>query len=211
MSLKFTRESRVLFIGDSITDCGRRTDPLGLGNGYVRLIHDYLAAKDPAHAPQVINMGISGNKVTDLRDRWTRDVLDQKPDVLSIKIGINDVWHGFKDPPAGVSIEQFVGVYHALLRQVHNVLPHCKIVLFEPSVIGPPAPADGNKLLQPYVRGVNEVGRGFHVQAVVPLHGLFLRAQQDRPDIAWAPDGVHPSSAGHMLIARAWLSALKLL
>src|ERR1700712_5153447 len=82
-----------LFIGDSITDVGRRDEPEGLGNGYVRLIRDYLYAKDPVKAPRVINTGISGNRVTHLQKRWKEDVLDHAPDVVSIKIGINDVWH----------------------------------------------------------------------------------------------------------------------
>ncbi|MDB5324534.1 MAG: hypothetical protein JWM57_103, partial [Phycisphaerales bacterium] len=68
-----------LFIGDSITDVGRKTDPDGIGNGYVRLIRDYLYAKDPAKSTRVINTGISGNKVTDLAKRWKEDVLDHAP------------------------------------------------------------------------------------------------------------------------------------
>jgi acyl-CoA thioesterase I len=207
MPLSVTSTTRLLFIGDSITDCDRREDPEGLGQGYVRLCRDYFAAKDPSHVPHVINKGISGNKITDLRDRWAADVIATQPDILSVMIGINDVWHGFYDPPAGVSIEQYVGVYHAILRQVHNALPACRIVLCEPTVIWPPAPAEGNKLLMPYVRATNEVGREFGASAIVPTHGAFVRAREKNPDLAWAPDGVHPSSAGHMLLARTWLVA----
>lgn len=211
MPLSVSANTKLLFIGDSITDVGRREDPDKLGKGYVRNIFDYLAAKDPANCPQVINMGISGNKITDLRNRWQRDVLDLKPDILSIKIGINDVWHGLVPDRQGVSIEEFVGVYHAILRQVHNVLPGCRIVLCEPSVIWPPSPAEGNARLQPYVRAVNEVGREFGAVSIIPLHGAFVRAKEKRPDIVWAPDGVHPSTAGHMLIARTWLATTGLL
>jgi lysophospholipase L1-like esterase len=201
-----------VFIGDSITDCGRRTDAEGIGNGYVRLIRDYLYAKDPAHAPRVINTGISGNKVTDLVARWKEDVLDHEPDVVSIKIGINDVWHGLrKENPAGVPIERFVEVYHVILRQLQGVVPKAKIVLCQPSVIEPPSPAEGNQVLQPYVRAVGELKREFGAVALIPLHAAFVNARRLRPDINWTPDGVHPSSAGHMLIARTWLAETGLL
>src|SRR5688500_11041895 len=93
MSLKFTRETKLLFIGDSITDAGWQGDREALGAGYVRLIHDLLLARDPAAAPNVINRGISGNKITDLAARWQRDVIALDPDMLSVMIGINDVWH----------------------------------------------------------------------------------------------------------------------
>lgn len=200
-----------LFIGDSITDCGRSNDPEGIGTGYVRIIRDYLYAKDPAKAPRVINTGISGNKVTDLAKRWKEDVLDHNPDVVSIKIGINDVWHGLRENPSGVPIEQFVETYHVILRQLNAVVPKAKVVLCQPSVIEPPAPANGNQVLQPYVRAIGELRREFNASAVVPLHAAFVNARRLRPDINWTPDGVHPSSAGHMLIARTWLAETGLL
>jgi lysophospholipase L1-like esterase len=206
--------TRLLFIGDSITDCGRRDpaitakDPLGLG--FVRNIADYLLARDPANAPVVINRGIGGNKVTDLAARWETDVLHEKPDWLSIKIGINDVWHGYTDPARGVPVAQFREVYGQLLRDTKRALPRVKLILCEPTVIGPPAPADGNERLKPYLGAIHELAHDFHA-TLVRLHLPFLRAQQLRPDVPWAPDGVHPHSAGNMLIARVWLQTLQLL
>lgn len=200
-----------LFIGDSITDVGRRQDAEGLGQGYVRLIRDYLYAKDPVKAPRVINTGISGNRVTHLQKRWKEDVLDHEPDVVSIFVGINDVWHGLDGRTEGVPIEQYVDTYHVILRQLNAVVPKAKIVLCQPSVIEPPAPAQGNATLQPYVRAVSELKREFNAVAVVPLHSAFVNARRLRPDINWTPDGVHPSSAGHMLIARTWLAETGLL
>ncbi|MBC7782680.1 MAG: SGNH/GDSL hydrolase family protein [Burkholderiales bacterium] len=201
-----------LFIGDSITDCGRRDDADGVGHGYVRIIRDYLYARHLTQAPRVINVGISGNKVTDLAKRWKQDVIDHQPDVLSIMIGINDVWHGLnRENPSGVPIEQFVDLYHVILRQVQGASPKTRIVLCQPSVIEPPGPAEGNQVLQPYVRAVNELKREFGAAALVPLHTVFVNARKQRPDIDWTPDGVHPSSAGHMLIARTWLAETGLL
>lgn len=211
MPLDPTVAQTLLFIGDSITDCGRRDDVEEIGDGYVRLIRDYLLARNPATAPRVINRGISGNRVTDLGARWKEDVLDLAPDAVSVMVGINDVWHGLAGGTGGVSLEQFTGVYHAILRQLAVVLPKTKLVLCEPTVIEPPAPAEGNARLLPYVRAVREIAREFDAVCCVPLHSTFIQAKKTRPDIDWTPDGVHPSSAGHMLIARAWLGCTKLL
>ena len=211
MPVGLSASSRLLFIGDSITDCGRRDDPDALGNGYVRLIRDYLLAKSPATAPQVINRGISGNKVTDLAARWDKDVLRAAPDVLSIKVGINDVWHGLENRGNGVPIGKFKEVYERILRQTQSALPRCALVLCEPSVIWPPQPATGNEILKPYVAAVRELAAQFHAAVLVPLHSVFEQAREKRPDIDWAPDGVHPSASGHMLIARAWLAATGLI
>ena len=209
--IELNTDMKLLFIGDSITDCGRRQDADGLGNGYVRLIRDYLCANNPAESPVVVNRGVGGNKVTDLAERWETDVLAEKPDCLSVKIGINDVWHGLSDPSRAVPLEVFVQTYTDLLEKVKSVLSGCKIVLCEPSVISPPAPDGGNIALKPYVQAVGDLAKRFEAEALVPLHGAFLEAQETRPDIVWTTDGVHPTSAGHMLIALTWLRETGLL
>lgn len=211
MALKFEATSKFLFIGDSITDCGRREDPEHLGHGYVRFIREWLLARDPATAPQVINRGISGNKVTDLAARWQQDVIALEPDVLTVKIGINDVWHGLGGRSEGVPVDVFQRTYHEILALTQHLLPNCKIVLFEPSVIWPPQPVEGNGRLQPYIAAVHELAEKLNLDCGVPLHGIFEDAKAAAPAVKWAPDGVHPSSAGHMLIARAWLETTGLL
>jgi len=211
MALPFSRDARWVFIGDSITDCGRRDCAEAIGSGYPRLIRDWLRSLDAANAPEVINVGISGNKVTDLQDRWDADVLAHQPALVSIKIGINDVWHGLGGKTNGVPVERFREGYIDILERLQAAAPAAKIVLCEPSVIWPPAPAEGNAVLQPYLQVVREMAEKFQAQALVPLHAAFENAKAARPDIAWAPDGVHPSSSGHMLIARSWLVALGLL
>ena len=211
MPIETGRSKTFLFIGDSITDCGRREDAEHLGDGYVRLIRDLLVTKDAASAPVILNAGIGGNKITDLQARWKTDVLDVCPDVLSVKIGINDVWHGLSGSGHGVPLEGFVGIYHAILRQLRMVCPTTRLVICEPSVIEPPVSRDGNAALLPYVKATREIAREFEAVCCVPLHGAFVAARAARPDINWTPDGVHPSSAGHMLIARQWLTATKLL
>jgi acyl-CoA thioesterase-1 len=211
MALPLTRDSRWVFIGDSITDAGRFQCPDGLGNGYVRFIRDWLLASHPASAPEILNRGISGNKVTDLSDRWDADVLQLQPALVSVKIGINDVWHGLRSDRRGTDLATFRSVYQSLLQRLREQHPKALVVLCEPSVIWPPAPEEGHAALQPYVQVVRELAEKFSVRALVPLHGAFNQAREKRPDIPWTTDGVHPGSAGHTLIARSWLAALGLL
>ena len=201
--------TRLLFIGDSITDCDRRNDPEHLGHGYVRLLRDWLCASRPASAPVVINRGISGNKMPDLQRRWQRDVIDEQPDALSVFIGINDVWHGLIPDRNGTEIGNFLAGYRDILTRTRASLPSCRIILCEPSVIWPPVHDEGNAKLQPFVAAVREMAQEFHATCVVPLHGAFNAALDANPRISWTADGVHPTSTGHMLIARTWLAATK--
>jgi acyl-CoA thioesterase I len=211
MALPLSKEARWIFIGDSITDAGHGQSPEAVGTGYVRDIRDWLRASIPDRAPQILNKGISGNTIQDLRRRWKSDVLAHEPHLVSIKIGINDVWHGLSEAGGGTSIEKFRETYGEILERLRESLPEVTMVLCEPTVIWPPAPAQGNKELAPYVAAVREIGANFKAKAVVPLHDAFIKAGLERPDIEWAPDGVHPSSSGHMLIARSWLASLGLL
>ena len=114
--------SKLLFIGDSITDAGR-AKPVGeglfeaLGKGYVNLVAGTLGAACPERRIRVVNMGLSGNTVRDLKARWQTDVLDLKPDWLSIMIGINDVWRQF-DLPLQREIHVGLEEYAASLEEL---------------------------------------------------------------------------------------------
>jgi lysophospholipase L1-like esterase len=207
MPITFTRSTRLLFIGDSITDCGRRECPEQIGSGYVRLVRDLLFVREPETAPIVLNRGISGNKIPDLQKRWRRDVIDERPDALSIFIGINDVWHGLVDERSGCPIDEFVAGYRDVLSQTRSLLPRCELVLCEPSVLWLENPPDANDRLAPYVEAVHRLAAEFNAYCIVPLHSAFAHAREARPDVAWTTDGVHPTSAGHMLIAQTWLEA----
>ncbi|MGA7212969.1 MAG: SGNH/GDSL hydrolase family protein [Terrimicrobiaceae bacterium] len=211
MALPLSRDSRWIFIGDSITDAGRRQCPEEVGTGYVRDVRDWLRASIPGRAPQVLNKGLSGNTISDLRRRWDSDVIAHEPQLVSIKIGINDVWHGLGGAGGGTSIENFREIYAEILGRLKAECPGATIVLCEPSVIWSPAPAEGNEMLEPYVAAVRGAAVDFDARGVVPLRRAFEKAGAERPDIDWVPDGVHPSSSGHMLIARSWLACLGLL
>jgi lysophospholipase L1-like esterase len=211
MAISVTRQTRLLFIGDSITDCGRSTDSEKVGHGYVRIIRDWLAARDPASCPHIINVGTSGNKMPDLQSRWQRDVIEHAPNVVSVKIGINDVWHGLQAERGGCAIEPFIAGYRDILSRLQSALPGCAVVLCEPSLIDPPQDPRGNESLQPYVRAVHRLAQDFRAECVVPLHTSFVKARSARPDLQWTTDGVHPTDLGHVLIARTWLATVGLL
>jgi acyl-CoA thioesterase I len=211
MALPLSRDSRWLFIGDSTTDCGRTQCPEAIGSGYVRAVRDWLRASVPALAPQIVNEGVSGNTISDLQRRWESDVIAQEPQLVSVKIGINDVWHALTGAGEGTSLVRFREIYADILNRLKAACPKATIILCEPSVIWPPAPDEGNDMLKPYVATVQDAAVNFQVRGLVPLHGIFENARSERPDIEWAPDGVHPSSSGHMLIARSWLACLGLL
>jgi acyl-CoA thioesterase-1 len=200
--------TKFLFIGDSITDCGWKNDHEEIGDGYVRIIRDYLLAKDPADAPTVINRGISGNKIPDLQRRWKCDALDLNPDLISIYIGINDVWHSLRDDREGCDIDTYRVGYQDILSQIPSGV---KIILCEPSVLWIDEKGEADKMLEPYIAAVHELAGKFHAAGVVPLHATFNNARNARPEIPWTSDGVHPTDIGHMLIAQTWLKTAGML
>jgi acyl-CoA thioesterase-1 len=190
----------LLFIGDSVTDCGHREDaPEFLGNGYVRLIADELPDR------RVMNFGVSGNRVVDLLDRWDADVVSQLPEVLTVFVGINDTWRRYdsNDPTSKAAFE---ADYRACLSK-SGATSH--LVLVEPFVI----PVEEQQLrwrddLGPkqeiVARLAGEFGADF-----VPLQSLMTAAAANYGPSALAFDGVHPSPLGHRLIADAWLALFR--
>ncbi|ULL17815.1 GDSL family lipase [Paenibacillus sp. H1-7] len=197
---------KVLFQGDSITDAKRvREDGNDLGKGYALMAAAQFSSLYPEEQVTFLNRGISGNRVKDLQNRWQEDCLDLKPDVVSIYIGINDTWRRFdrNDP---TSAEQYEEGYRDLLNRTRQL--DAKLVLIEPFVL--PVPED-RKLwredLDPKIHVVRELAREYGTR-LVSLDGLFAQASTKAPSAFWAPDGVHPSPAGHALIARAWLQAV---
>ena len=191
----------IVFIGDSVTDCGRRDDaPDYLGEGYVRLIAGTLPER------RIINVGINGNRVVDLRDRWHIDVVEQKPDILSVYIGINDTWRRYdaNDPTTAASFE---ADYRACLVDIGGA---STLILMEPFVL--PVNDEQERWHEDLdekravvARLAEEFGAGF-----VPLQSVLAAAAEDHGATSLAQDGVHPTELGHRLIADAWLEVAKL-
>lgn len=194
---------RLLFQGDSITDCNRNRDiSTDLGYGYVRKIQEAL----PNH--EVINRGISGNRTIDLMQRWQKDTLDLQPDFLSIFIGINEVWHYHYDQKV-LTPRMFEDYYENLIKQVQYLLPNIKILLIEPFVfpIGVYQKSWDVELLEEQ-KIVKKLAKEFNT-LYLPLQSI-LNDNLKRYSMAdMAGDGVHPSDLGHEIIKDAILKVIK--
>jgi acyl-CoA thioesterase I len=198
----------VLFQGDSITDAGRvRENPDDLGLGYPLLTASWFSALYPEKGVRFINRGISGNRAADLVDRWQADCLDLRPAWVSIMIGINDTWRRYdsNDPTTAAAFE---ANYRNVLERTCAGLPGVRLLMLEPYVL--PVPADRiawREDLDPKIAAARRLAREFNA-LYVPLDGLFAAASVRREPAFWAADGVHPTAAGHALIAQSWLKAV---
>ena len=196
----------ILFQGDSVTDCGRSRDSDDqLGSGYANMIAAQFAVRFPELKARFVNRGVSGNRVKDLAERWDEDCIALQPDIVSILIGINDTWRRF-DSQDPTSTESYLADYRRILYRVRNEL-QARLVLMDPFVL----PTSPDRLawradLNPRIDGVRELAREFSA-TYIPLDGIFAAASMRAPCAIWSADGVHPTQAGHALIARAWLDA----
>ncbi len=199
----------ILFQGDSITDMGRsRQNDNERGCGYPTLVAASLGMDRPGEF-QFLNRGIGGNRIIDLLGRVKADVINLKPDYMSILIGVNDAWHEY-DFGNGVDTHRFEMYYNLLIEQVREALPGVKIMILEPFLLKACA-TEGNWAL--FRRDVEERAAAAKRVAekngliFVPLMKKFDEAQQLAPASYWIGDGVHPNAMGHELIKREWLKA----
>ena len=197
---------RWLFIGDSITDTGRREDPEGYGNGYVSRLREQVLVNDPACDTEFINKGVSGDTVRELARRWQRDVTDIRPDLLSIKIGVNDVWRSFDAAPDQAVDE---GEYRATLRGLlgETAALNCRLVLVTPFLVESDRQEPMRREVENRAAIVAELAGEFGA-TLVKLQPAFDAAMDASTPQRWAGDRVHPSGPGHLLIAREWLRAV---
>ncbi len=198
---------RILFQGDSITDAGRDySDPLHLGDGYAFMAARMIRARFPEEDFTFYNRGVSGNRSRDLAARWQADCIDLKPDLVSILVGVNDVWRAFdeKDP---TSAEQYEETVRTMLEDVRTKTG-ARILLMEPFVvIARPEQEEWQPDLQPKIAALRRLAREY-ADAYIPLDGLFAAACIDRPPAYWTLDGVHPSDEGEWLIAGQYADAV---
>jgi lysophospholipase L1-like esterase len=195
---------RILFTGDSITDCGRvREDAQHLGFGYAALAGAHLQARLAAPRLKIFNRGISGNRVCDLLNRVEPDLLALQPTVVSIMIGINDTWRRY-DSKDATEAKAFERDYRALLEKIAQNLK-ARIVLLEPFLLHVPEDRYAwREDLNPKIDVTRKLAVEFGAE-LLPLDGLFAQAATQAPAAYWAGDGVHPTAAGHALIAETWL------
>ncbi|MFA7229774.1 MAG: SGNH/GDSL hydrolase family protein [Victivallaceae bacterium] len=203
----------ILFQGDSITDCGRSREGSApnssLGGGYVQMTAAKLLSSAPDQNYKLFNRGISGNRIVDLYARWKSDALNMKPDVISILIGVNDTWHEFGSRN-GVEVPRYEKIYRELLQWTIDVLPEVKLVLCEPFVLvcGAVTP-EWVPEINARRETVKKLAAEFNAP-FIPFQQVFDAAVKKAPAEYWLSDGVHPSYAGHALMAEAWLKNVKL-
>lgn len=205
----------VLFQGDSITDAGRdrETDTpnsqSGLGTGYAFLAAAELLEAYPEKQLKCYNKGVSGDKVFQLSDRWQEDCLALQPDVLSILIGVNDFWHMHKHNYDG-TLETYEGDLRRLLDRTLETLPDVQLILGEPFVLseGSAISDDWFPKFNQYQKAARRISEEYNT-AFVPYQSVFEEASQSVPKTYWSADGVHPSTAGCQLMAKAWLETFQ--
>jgi acyl-CoA thioesterase I len=198
---------KVLFIGDSITDADRNLrayKPFGFG--YVNFVANTLLAKYPTYNLNIINTGISGNTITDLKNRWQKDCLDHNPDILSILIGVNDVWRQFageEELPYAVPLDEYEATYRQLLTMVTQKC-NSRLVICEPFMFCDDFNNPMFIELHRYIEAVHHIADDFGA-VLVPLQKAIDERIREVPPQDWSLDMVHPEIWAHAWIAQQWL------
>lgn len=203
-TVKLQPNDRVVFLGDSITQQGAKP------GGYVTLVRNALSGNASTKGVKVIGAGISGNKVPDLEKRLERDVLSQKPNVVVIYIGINDVWHWNRN--RGTKEEDFKAGLDRIIAQIQQA--GAKVILCTPSVIG--EKTDGSNQFDSMLEEYSEISR--KVTKASDLQLLDLRKaflshlkehnKENAGKNQLTTDGVHLNAAGNRFVANQMLVAL---
>lgn len=203
---------KILFQGDSITDAGRaRDNDDNVGIGYPLLVKASLGFEEPGKYT-FVNRGISGNRIVDVYARIKADIINLKPDVMSMLIGVNDVWHEFTANPNGVDADKFFKIYDMLIEEIKAALPDIKIMIMEPFVLRGPATEDKIDGF-----GCEVVKRAEMAKKIADKYGLvYIPLQEGFDELSkkeattyWLRDGVHPTAMGHEYIKNQWLKAFK--
>lgn len=210
----FNKGSRLLFQGDSITDMkwGREQSDRNhyLGHSYVYLIAARLGVDMPEAQLDIYTRGVGGNKIVDLRNRWQRDAIEMKPDLLSILIGTNDVGMSLKHPDRKVTPAAFESDYRYLLDASREASPQLRLVLIDPFVLqtGPlekeqaySRRRQATDNLRIVVARLAKDYDAVHIK----MQDVFDAAAEAFSPGHWIWDGIHPLPQGHELIARNWL------
>lgn len=209
--IDFQSGQKLLFIGDSITDCERRELSYApLGWGYVYFAGNFLLAARPNLNLTVENRGVSGDTTDDLIGRWNTDCIALKPDIVSVMIGINDLWRKYGE---SVEMQQMhVGpeMYESNYRQIlTQLVEKCgsQLILMEPYLF---CDDPGNSMLREldaYIRIVHALANEFGA-LLVPVHTNYMKVKDRRPAQQWAEDMVHPHPWAHAWIAKQWIDAV---
>ena len=202
------KKVKLLFQGDSITDAGRdRADIHNMGNGYPKYASEMLRAAYPDVEFEFINLGISGNRTDQLFDRMYEDMILIEPDIVSILICINDVWHRHSHN-IETTDAQIAANYRAILERLKRQT-NAKILILAPFLLDNAEKESWRVELDtilPIVRSLAEE----YADAFIPLDEHFAEALKTQPaPCYYSPDGVHPNENGAKFIAELYVRAMK--
>jgi lysophospholipase L1-like esterase len=197
---------KIVFLGDSITQGG------GGPKGYVTLIKSALAEKHKELGIEVVNAGISGNKVPDLQRRLDKDVIARKPTLVVIYIGINDVWHGMNDPARGTSKEKFEDGLKEIIGKIQAA--GARVVMCTPTVIG--EKTGGVNKADSKLDEYSDISRKIAKELKLPLCDLRKAFVDNLKDInkdnkergVLTTDTVHLNEAGNKVVAETILKTI---
>lgn len=197
---------KIVFFGDSITDCGRdRNDVASLGNGYVKILADKLLPIYPDTDIELINKGISGNEVGDLLARAEEDVIALKPDAVVIMIGINNVIHKFKNGKE-LDLKVFESELCTLLTKLKNA--GIVVIFLEPFLLPAPDKLRMRKLFNQELKIIDRVASEI-CDEFVAYDEMFNGIAESIPYTEYSEDGVHPTHRGSRLIADTAIKAIR--
>jgi lysophospholipase L1-like esterase len=209
----FEKNTKLVMIGDSITDAGR-TRPIAeglfdpLGRGYVTMVEALILTGYPGLGMRIVNTGCSGDQVVSLKKRWQTDVLDLKPDYVSVMIGTNDVWRQFDIPrqkEAHVLPKAYEATYRELIEQTQPKVK--QMILMTPFYIESNKKDALGARMDEYGAIVKKLAKEYKtvfVDTQAPFDAMLKHMHSAA--IGW--DRVHPNQAGHMAIAKAFLNAV---
>ena len=197
---------RILFAGDSITDQGRRTRFVPLGQGFVKIFSELVTAARPDWHITCVNKGVLGNRIIDLKNRWSDDVLDQEYDWLCIMIGINDVAGYIREDPLSSDPGRFRKILAELLCRV-SLENSQRLVLLDPFYLsrdhgGVSVRSQFLQLIPAYIEVIHQLSDEFGTR-LIPTHDIFQKHLEYREVDYFATEPVHPTRTGHLMIAHA--------
>ena len=199
---------KILFQGDSVTDAGRdRSDPHDMGNGYPRFASAMIQDSFPDTEFEFVDLGISGNRTEHLVERMEADFIEIQPDIVSILIGVNDVWHHYAFEYVETTDEQFESNYRTLLDAIKS-RTNARILMIQPFLLETVDPAK-QELCEELARKQAIVKKlaDEYADAYLPLDEVLHSMTEEEPAY-YAADGVHPTPDGACCIGEAYLGAI---
>lgn len=206
--------ARILFQGDSLTDgnrCKLKEQAWDgnhqMGHSYAYIVNGILGSRYPEKNLEFVNRGVSGNRIVDIYARMEPDIIELKPDVLSIMVGINDIpsdWNGVR----GTSPEKYEMIYRQLLKETKAALPKVHLILCEPVIFPVCKQSRDYALCEQAVCSFGQVVRRlaeeFSAELLLLQEEFENRYQMREPEY-WSWDGIHPTENGHGVIAVKWM------